>query len=268
MLEELYNRISSACCSVTVFLDDEKISEGSGFAFLPNGQVITAAHVVTGRFPIRHSDYIDPALKIFCKFQGLPVAEYAVQLCSMNIEVPGFSQPVQLDIAMLNPKEPFPTEVPRIPVVLGDTPRLGQRVFLAGYSEELRLPFDIDRLLLPETKGAAEFKAAMDKGYMADMTGPLIKQGHIGNLRRIVTTVSGLGTLECDVMYIDNAMHPGASGGPVFNERGEAIGILSQRAMTAVEYGADGRARVPSGCTIAIGLNPLAFLGGQPHASK
>lgn len=35
---------------------------------LPNGQVITAAHVVTGRFPIRHSDYIDPALKIFCKF--------------------------------------------------------------------------------------------------------------------------------------------------------------------------------------------------------
>ncbi|MEX3634977.1 hypothetical protein [Paraburkholderia sp. BR14320] len=139
MLEELYNRISPACCSVTVFLGDEKISEGSGFAFLPNGQVITAAHVVTGRFPIRHSDYIDPALKIFCKFQGLPVAEYAVQLCSMNIEVPGFSQPVQLDIAMLNPKEPFPTEVPRIPVVLGDTPRLGQRVFLAGYSEELRL---------------------------------------------------------------------------------------------------------------------------------
>ncbi|WP_159086404.1 trypsin-like peptidase domain-containing protein [Burkholderia mayonis] len=154
---------------------------------------------------------------------------------------------------------PLPADVQHILAVLG-SPRLGQRVFLAGYSEELRLPFDVDRLLSSEMQGADAFKSTMDKGYMADMTGPLIKQGHIGNLRRIVVEVAGRGTLECDVMYIDNAMHSGASGGPVFNERGEAIGILSQRAVTSVEYGADGRAHVPSGCTVAISLAPLRFL--------
>ncbi|WP_156437365.1 MULTISPECIES: S1 family peptidase [Burkholderia] len=259
MLEELYSRISPACCYVTVFLDDEKISEGSGFAFTSNGQVLTAAHVVTGRFPIRTSDHTDPSLKIFCKFPGLPVAEYAVVMCCMEIQVPGFLRPVQLDLAVLNPKVPLPADVQHILAVL-EPPRLGQRVFLAGYSEELRLPFDVDRLLSPEMQGADAFKSAMDKGYMADMTGPLIKQGYIGNLRRIVVEVAGRGTLECDVMYIDNAMHPGASGGPVFNERGEAIGILSQRAVTSVEYGADGRAQIPSGSTVAISLVPLRFI--------
>lgn len=32
MLEELYKRISPACCYITIFLDDEKISEGTGFS--------------------------------------------------------------------------------------------------------------------------------------------------------------------------------------------------------------------------------------------
>jgi hypothetical protein len=266
MLEELYSRISAACCYITVFLDNEKISEGSGFAFTPNGQVITAAHVVTGRFPIQLKDYTDPSQRIYCKFPGLPIAEYVVCLCGMTINVPGFRAPVQFDLAVLSPKQPHPTDVQWIPVP-AESPRLGQRVFLAGYSEELRVPFDADRLLLPETDGAAAFKAAMDGGYMADMTGPLIKQGHVGNLRRIVTEIVGAGTLECDVMYIDNAMHQGASGGPVFNEQGEAVGVVSQRAVTSVEYGTDGRANVPSGCTVAISLTPLRFFPAEPGPS-
>lgn len=260
MLEELYSRISPACCYLTVFLNDEKISEGSGFAFTRDGQVLTAAHVVTGRFPIRRSDYTDPALKIFCKFPGVPVAEYGVVMCCPEIQVPGFTSNVQLDLAVLHPKTPFPDTLHRIPVPL-ESPRLGQRVFMAGYSEELRLPFDIDRLPCPTTEGADAFKAAMEKGYQADMTGPLIKQGHIGNIRRIVVTAEGRGTLECDVTYIDNAMHTGASGGPLVNERGEAIGVLSQRAVTTIDVGKEGNTRVPSGCTVAISLLPLRFFG-------
>ncbi|MCA7961420.1 serine protease [Burkholderia cenocepacia] len=266
MPEELYGRISPACCYVTVFLDDEKISEGSGYAYTPSGEVMTAAHVVTGRFPIRRSDYTAPELKIFCKFPGIPVAEYAVVMCCPEIQVPGFTSNVQLDLAILHPKIPFPDTLHWIPVPL-ETPRLGQRVFMAGYSEELRLPFDVDRLLCPAMEGADAFKAAMDKGYQADMTGPLIKQGHIGNIRRIVVTTAGGETLECDVMYIDNAMHTGASGGPLVNERGEAIGVLSQRAVTTVDIGKDGNTRVPSGCTVAISLLPLRFLAGASTAT-
>ncbi|MGF6739579.1 S1 family peptidase [Paraburkholderia atlantica] len=259
MLEELYSRIAPACCYITVFLDDERISQGTGYAFTPEGQVLTAAHVVAGRFPVRKGDYTAPGLKIFCKFPGVPVAEYAVAMCCPEIQVQGFKSNVQLDMAVLHPKVPFSHTVHRIPVPL-ETPRLGQRVFMAGYSEELRLPFDVDRLLSPATEGADTFRAAMEKGYQADMTGPLFKQGHIGNIRRIVAGGSH-GTLECDVMYIDNAMHTGASGGPLFNERGEAIGILSQRAVTTVDVGKEGNTRVPSGSTVAISLLPLRFAG-------
>ncbi|MCA8275739.1 serine protease [Burkholderia sp. AU30280] len=258
MLEELYNRISPACCYITVFLDDEKISEGTGYSFTTDGQVLTAAHVVTGRFPILLSDYTDPALKIFCKFPGLPVAEYVVVMCCLEIQVPGLSENIQLDLAVLHAKAPLPSAPPHIPVTVDESPRLGQRVIMAGYSEELSVPFSVDRLLSPTAKGADAFKAAMEKGYMADMTGPLIKQGHVANLRRIVASVASR-NLECDLVYIDNAMHPGASGGPLINERGEAIGVLSQRAVTAVDGGKDGMIKVPSGCTVAISLLPLKF---------
>lgn len=58
---------------------------------------------------------------------------------------------------------------------------------------------------------------------MTDMTGPLIKQGHVANLRRMVATVAGR-NLEYDLVYVDNAMHPDASGGTVVNEREQPLG--------------------------------------------
>lgn len=259
MLEKLYRRISPACCYITIFLNEEKISEGTGFAFTPDGQVLTAAHVVAGRFPVRPGDYTTPGLKIFCKFPEVPVAEYAVAMGCPEIQVPGFKSNVQLDMMALRPKVPFSHPVHWLPVPL-ETPRLGQRVFMAGYSEELRLPFDVDRLLSPETAGADTFREAMEKGYQADMTGPLFKQGHIGNIRRILASGSH-GTLECDVMYVDNAMHTGASGGPLFNETGQAIGVLTQRAVTTVDVGEE-KTRIPSGSTVAISLLPLRHAPG------
>ncbi len=260
MHTKLYKNISSACCYITVFLGDERISEGTGYAYSPNGEVLTAAHVVTGRWPIRHEDYNDPNQRIYCKFPGVPVAEYKVFFCAIDIEVPGFLSRVQVDIAILLPKQIFSTPLPCLPALV-EPPKLGQRVFLAGYSEELELPFRVEKILNPEAKGVREFLDAMQKGYMADMTGPLIKQGYVGNLRRIFAHNSILDDqIECDVMYIDNSMHPGASGGPVFNEKGEAIGIISQRATTTVEAGREGKVFVPSGSTVAISLAPMLYI--------
>lgn len=214
---------------------------------------------MAGRVPVRPGDLAAPGMQILCKFPGVPVAEYVAAMGCLEIQVEGFTSNVQLDMLALSPKVPFSHPVHRLPVPL-ERPRLGQRVFMAGYSEELQLPFEVDRLLAPTSRGADTFRAAMGKGYLADMTGPLFKQGHIGNIRRMVAS-GGFGTLECDVMYIDNAMHTGASGGPLFNERGEAIGVLTQRAVTTVDVGAE-RTRVPSGSTVAISLLPLRLVPG------
>jgi hypothetical protein len=252
-------RIADACCYITVFVGDEKVSDGTGFAYTASGEVLTAAHVVTGRWPIRHEDYNDPDQAIYCKFSGMPVAEYRVFFCGIDLEVPAFTGRIQLDLAILLPKQPPAVAVPYIPANV-NPPKLGERVYMAGFSEEVELPFNVDRLLQHDFPGASEFREAMRTGYMADMSGPLIKQGIVGNLRRIVAENSQSGDhIACDVMYIDNAMHYGASGGPVVNGLGEAVAVVSQRAVTRVDVGEE-KVRVPSGCTLAISLAPLLHI--------
>ena len=73
MYKELYEKIQKCCGYVTV-IHDEVIREGTCFAFTPDGEVITAAHVVTGRTPIRVEDYSDPEVNIYIKFAGRPSA--------------------------------------------------------------------------------------------------------------------------------------------------------------------------------------------------
>ena len=61
-----------------MFDENEKISEGTCFCVFNNGKVFTAAHVVTGRYPICQRDVRDPNVKYFVKFPGIPCLEYKV----------------------------------------------------------------------------------------------------------------------------------------------------------------------------------------------
>ena len=257
MLTETYPIAAAACCYVTVFLGEERISEGTGFAFTEAGEVLTAAHVVTGRWPIQQADYRDPQQRIYCKFAGIPLIEYRVFFCGLEIRIPAFTEILQIDMAVLLPTTPPAFKIPYLPA-RPTPPQLGEEVYLAGYSEELRLPFDIDRALHKDFSGAKAFEQALEKGYMADMTGPLFKRGLVGNIRRASAINSVAGEqIDCDIFYVDNAMHPGASGGPVFNHKGEAVGIVSQRAVTKVNPGSDEMLSIPSGSTVALSMAPL-----------
>jgi Trypsin-like peptidase domain len=266
VIHDLYNRIAPACCYITVFVGDEKVSDGTGFAYTPNGEVLTAAHVVTGRWPICHDDYKDPRQKIYCKFPGLPVAEYRVFFCCIDIEVPVFTKRVQIDLAVLLPAVAVLGPVPYIPA-LTHPPKLGERVFMAGFSEEVRLPFDVNKLLPADFPGVGAFRSAMEKGYIADMTGPMFKQGYVGNISRVIAqNTTSADQVECDLMYIDNSLHYGASGGPVFNECGDAVGVVSQRAVTGVDTGKEAF-RVPSGSTLAVSLAPFIHVARRNGVS-
>lgn len=256
---EALQRVADGICYITVYLGAERVSEGTGFAYTASGEVLTAAHVVTGRFPIRHDDYKNPAQLIYCKFAGLPEAEYSVFFCSIELDVAAFTGRIQLDLAVLLPKQPFAAPVPYIPAN-PNPPKLGEPVCVAGFSEEMELPFNVDKLLKHDQPGAPQFREAMKFGYMADMMGPLLKHGNVANIRRIAAENTESGDhIECDVMYIDNGMHPGASGGPVVNQMGEAVGVISQRAVTRIDVGEE-RVRVPSGCTVALSLAPLLHI--------
>ena len=256
MYEALYTQISRACCCITVFLGDEIISEGTGFAISQDGALFTAAHVVTGRMPIREADYKDPAIKVFAKFPGVSLIEYKIAICGIHITVDAFTQNPQIDQALL-----FPTtsvNLPFSPFTIGAPPRLGEEVFFAGYSDELELPFRIEKLVRPEIHGAKSFLEAMQRGYRADMTGPLIKRGVTGNVRRIGTFEAATNTeIECEIFYVDNSMHSGASGGPFVNRNGQAVGIIVQRATTSASQASDPNLLVPSGATVGLGLQTI-----------
>lgn len=257
MYRKLYENIQKCCGYVTVILHDEVISEGTCFAFTPDGEVITAAHVVTGRMPIRLEDYSDPDAKIYVKFSGRPVLEYRVSFCSLSIQNDAFKETIQLDIAALAPKQKQEDTFSYLPASLA-SPHIGQEVFLSGFSDDLSLPFNIDKIADREFPGMKEFFSAMQKGYMADMTGPLIKRAFVGNHRRIFASNSAQNiNIEVDIFYLDNGVNSGASGGPIVNEKGEAIGVITQRAVTNASQESAPSLKVPAGATVAISLHPM-----------
>lgn len=257
MYKDLYKQIEKACCYITVFLNDEKISEGTGFSLNDQGQVVTAGHVVTGRFPLLSSDIEDPNVKVLVKFPGIEVLEYRTVFCGFTIQCQGFIDDLQLDIAVIHPKTNTDTKFPHL-VTLSESPDLGEEVFLAGYPEELAMSFGLDKLMDNDCGGVKEFKDAMNQGYIADMMGPLIKRSVIGNIRKLISTNSALNlSVETASFYADNGMHPGASGGPVVNRKGEVVGVITQRSVTSASQSTDTALKVPAGSTICLSLGCL-----------
>jgi len=138
------------------------------------------------------------------------------------------------------------------------SPNLGQQVYISGFSDDLSLPFNIDRIAKKDFPGIQDFLSVMKKGYMADMMGPLIKRAAVGNHRKIIAEDSSQNiTIEVDLFYLDNGVNSGASGGPVVNEDGEAIGVISQRAVTSASQKSAPDLKVPAGATIALSLHPM-----------
>jgi len=252
-LSTIYEMVSKACCVITVYLDGEQIGEGTGFAIGDNGAVVTAAHVVTCRMPIRESDYRDPSVKIFAKFVNIPPIEYCVAVCGINITCSVLTEDVQLDQAILYPVNSFSLPFPHL--LIGPPPKLGDEVYFAGYSDELELPFTYDRKL---NSTASEYHLAMQQGGRAAMLRPMIKRGVVGNIMIVETHEPVINEkLQCDVFYIDNSIHSGASGGPVFNRGGIVIGVIVQRATTDASQTDAPKLRVPSGSTVCLGLQTI-----------
>ena len=55
-------------------------------------------------------------------------------------------------------------------------------------------------------------------------------------------------------------MHSGASGGSMINKSGDAVGIITQRAVTSASQKEALSLSIPSGSTVAISIQPLNAL--------
>lgn len=142
---DLSNILDKTTYVIKAYENGELYSEGSAFCFNPNGMLITAAHVVTGRLPIRKKDYKGENIKITGRTKKGKLLEYRTVICGIKINWPDgpLKEPLEIDLAILEPVEK-PSSVPFLEIENSNMP-VGTEVLMAGYPDELELPLQWDK---------------------------------------------------------------------------------------------------------------------------
>ena len=259
-LPVLYDKIRRALAHVLVLKDGEAISKGSGFCFLPTGEILTAAHTAVGGFPAREEDWADKARTIIVRFVLQDkMLRYKIAVCPVEIHHSAAGmKPLQLDIAILVPVEVQQNSFEYLPASV-KPPQLGEELFFAGYSDEIEFPFGADRLVPSSAIGIDAFRKEYSYGIKQIVSGPMIKRGVVGNAIQL-TAKGSLASINVTAFYLDNQIHFGASGGPIVAHDGSAKGIIVKRAMTSTDSKEGDSIPVPSGSTMGMALDILAAM--------
>lgn len=242
---------------VEAYQGGEKYSSGSAFCVHPKGFLVTAAHVITGRLPVREEDWKDPNVVIMARTSEGQFSRYEPAVCGINIEFPGpLKEVLQIDLAILRPSE-ICSEAEFLPVSR-ESCSVGQKVLMAGFPDELEPPLLWTRAINYEYQPIKESTAETSKNVERLGQLLMVKSGMIGNVNYLSADSDGTGKKKLDVFtyYIDNVMHSGSSGGPVVNELGLAIGAITTRAVTRVSWPdlEHPNKEIPSGSALAVSV--------------
>jgi hypothetical protein len=221
----------------------ELIGSGTAVAVNARGDLLTAAHVVTTRFPIRAEEVEDPNVVILAKRKSSAFSRYASPLCGLTVDLGELlTGPLTVDLAVLRPVDPQ-TDVEFLPISLR-APIVGETVLMAGYPDDIELPFSFDQMLPASSIQVRKQQVNLEISKRLMM----IRSGMVGHSAGVRINEE----YEGDFFHIDNVLHSGASGGPVLDATGQVLGILMKRAITRVPYEETPRLRVPSGAAVAI----------------
>ncbi len=257
--------------ALEVYQGDEMYSTGSAFCWHERGFLMTAAHVVTGRTPIREEDWRDPVLSVLGRTSRGEYARYEVAMCGVTVDFPGpLKGPLQVDLALLRPAEPR-SGAEHLTISHERWPPAGTPVLMAGFPDELQTPLRFTESINyehPPIKAEAE-GTRRDVERVEQLL--MVKGGIVGHRSEMSIDPDGTGRqkLELAAYYIDNAMHSGASGGPVVDGRGAVLGVITERAVTRVSYPDldNPNKEVPSGSALAVSaftaLEAAALWGEQ-----
>ena len=134
---------------------------------------------------------------------------------------------------------------------------VGQEVIMAGFPDEIEFPLkldeNLDREYLKDKQSDKELDYNLDQLQVLLM---MQKSGMIGFTDDIIIGTNNPENfkLVVGVDYIDNGMHSGASGGPIVNDNGEVIGVISKRAVTRISsFNREiPSLEIPSGSTLSV----------------
>ncbi len=248
-LGELYQHINRCIAHIVVFDQGEVISQGTGFAFSEDGQLLTAAHVVAGGFPVVQGEVDRESRTIVAFFMDQDPILYRPAICPVSIEGLGLQRPFQLDVAVVVPTEKSHRRLNFLTASI-EPPKLGDCMYFGGFSDEVEIPFLLDRLLPSTTEGRDVFRRGIATGLKTRLAGSIIKHGIVGNVMEGCAELEGKTVLKQTAFYLDNQLHYGASGGPIVDRNGIARGVISKRMVTT----ANG-AEVPAGSTLGLSFD-------------
>ncbi len=258
--EALCKNLLAATYAVEVYENQEDLnslqnySAGSAVCINENGDLLTAAHVILGNSNRMHTAKLTGQEIIIARTQNTPWGRYAVSLCGISIEMKNvFRNPLYLDLAYL---KPFTSVSKRqyFPVKFGPS-SLGEKILMAGFPKEADSPFGFHRHLDLSNPAYSKPEHQTPRKLKDMKCRLLIKSGIIGvSDDASFNIMNSSDPFLATCYYVDNAMHDGASGGPVINLQGELVATITMRALTTVSHLEleDPNIDIPSGATIAI----------------
>lgn len=254
--QKICDKTAQSIYRVKAYQDDDLFSIGTAFCFNDRGSLITAAHVLDDGKPYKENEIVEKNISFTAQRKNEEPAFYKANLCGIKIDWPnGPVNQIIIDLAILSPQEPK-HDVPHLNINK-DKRLVGQEVIMAGFPDEIEFPLLLDKKLdreyLKDKQTASEIDDNLDrlkslllmyKYGMIGFTDDIIIDPNLGDGFKLVVGVD----------YIDNVMHSGASGGPVVNENGEVIGVISKRAVTKISSSNEAipTHEVPSGSTLSI----------------
>ena len=237
----LCEKLDSSTYLLNIYQDGEFVETGTGVCINSNGDLITAAHVIYGRLPARKSDTEN--LRVFGKGSETKIQEYEIAICgvSVNNKELGFS--IDVDLALLKNTNPNNINYNYLPLTK-EIPVIGDNILMSGFSDEIDSPFnaEIRSLIGKESEFYDELGKSVTPQAIMDQTNlwyrfSMIKSGMVGRVFKFTLADSSLNIEYSGAnIYIDNAIHSGASGGAIINTNGDMVGLITHRARTTIEH--------------------------------
>jgi hypothetical protein len=253
--KELSIILGDVTYDLEIVLNNEIISKGTAICIDNNGTLVTAAHNVV-RLNHIYEDMIDKKVKIYAKAsKGENYKLYRIATCAPSWHMPEMTAPIIIDLAILFP---IIHESDNKFISIRDTePILGEPVMMAGFPDEVELPFSFDKILDTSRNDVQKQMAILPISRRILM----IKSGIVGcNMGFTFTDLEKKNDWKGSLFYIDNVMHYGASGGPIIDYSGELLGVILKRAVTETGNDEILKMAIPSGSCMGISANSISIL--------
>jgi len=250
----LCKKIKEALRHIIIDDGEKVISAGTGTVINEKGYIVTAKHVVSysgkfypGQLIVTLSDS-----KKECEYEYFSDPNLAI-----DVNLPDLIKPVEIDLAILKPKEDIQTEF--LELFDGKAP-VGTDVILAGFPDDVDFPLNFSESFNLMNPDMTDAKKMMDNRFNYYMRTPLFKKGMIGNMTSITINDSGKDIKISGASYIiDTNLTYGGSGGPIVGMDGKLLGVILRKGLTsAKEFQIQHRTqsiveKIPSG--VGIGLS-------------